>query len=753
MNKRNKYILIIVYAVLVLSLIVYFVMQNRKAYTYSYSADSVSLNAGEVTADGQTWEIDESSGFNGVFIDAYDAHLRTGNYCIVINYESTSDNALHLSPNSNYDEYIPLPASETQVVQSFSVWPTTTDGLINIIYNGAGKLSVHSISLVSDKPIYTDYIYFILLTVLLAVAIPLILAFLIKNKKMNASQWKVLGILTVIDLAVNFPLVYGYLWQGIDMIPHLGRADGVRSALSMHRIPAILYPTVNVYYGDLGCIYPDKFLYLPAILRKCGVSEVASYGTMHFLINTLAIVLMFYCVNHITKSYYCATVSAFLFCLAPNRLYIMNRGGQTYGQGISILFIPIIIVGLYEILFNDGKKWWLLSLGVTGVLCSHMISLALSAVLCFSTFCFCEIVLIRQKRGKEFQLSVFRRILACIGMFLLLGLSTIAPFLYYFRNLTTEQYSDNKDFIMSLSNLEYNFLSENGIFHIVLLIVAIILFTLYRRNKVSLESKCYRAYCIYLIVGGFIMFWLTTRAFPWVWFEGTALMDNMNKFQFAERFMIIGVPMLCVGIGMLIKPLFDNNQFNTRTFRSIVGVVAIFVLCLGIHKVSHDFNSCEVLLPDRVAGNIICYEKYFIPPGCNPKTESPTPVCPDWNSVNNISYIRNGDNIHYEYTCSADNLYVDFPAYYFEGYVAYNDKGEEVPLVDNEKKHIRINLIKGDEPNTVDIKFTVPFFVKICAAISALATIWIYSVIVLNHCRKGPLTNKLQYKKMEKSNA
>lgn len=752
MKNKNIFLttLSLIYILVLSILIIYFLDQNKKAFSYTYPATSYSLNSGKIADDGTSLYIDESYGFSGVFADAFDAHLRSGNYTITVNYEASADNSLHLCPNSNYDVYLPMPASETVLTHSFSVWPASISSLITIDYNGSGTLLIKSLTITSDQPIYTDYIYFIILTIILGISIPAVLIYLIKKKRLDKQQWFVLGFFTILDLIINFPLTYGYVWRGTDMLPHLARADGVNVCISLHRIPTIMIPTTNRGYGTLSCMYPDKLLYLPAFLRNRGVSELVSYGTMHFIVNTAAIIIMYYCVHLLTKSRFSAIVSTILFTLATNRLYIVNSGSQTYSQGVSILFVPLVIVGLYEVLFGNGKKWWLLSIGITGALCSHMISTVLIVILCAVTFFFCEIVYIKHGITKEGQRLIFKNIGIAAITTIGLSLSTIAPFLYYSPRLSTEAYSGGKSFMMSLDDLLshtkadstiamiQNILShENAIFHALLLILLIAIIVVYKKKSISFLNNLYSIYCTYLIICGFGLFWLTTNLFPWKILDGTKLMSNFDKFQFAERFMILGVPMLCIGFGMLLKPLSvliedvsDDNRISFKKLNIIFSIFFIAFLSLGIYKIGHGISTCDILVPDRVAGNLDCFEDYFIPTGVKPWDESNQPICNDWESVNNISYIRKFDQIHYEYTCSSDGIYIEFPEYYFKGYRAYDIDGNEVQLIDGDRHHVRLNLQKTDEPIIIDIGYKSPFFVYVCSAISLIVTILLYAYIL-----------------------
>lgn len=44
------------------------------------------------------------------------------------------------------------------------------------------------------------------------------------------------------------------------------------------------------------------------------------------------------------------------------------------GESLAMVFLPLLLWGTYEIFYGQEKKWFLMVLGVTGVLESHVLS-------------------------------------------------------------------------------------------------------------------------------------------------------------------------------------------------------------------------------------------------------------------------------------------------------------------------------------------------------------------------------------------
>ena len=320
MKKKSTIIITILYTACILALLLYF--NGRRSEEYTYTADLAGYTAVSediLRPDGSLY-IDDSSGFSGEFAYSTGLQLLTGSYDITIDYRGTADNTLHLSADSNYEEYIALPATQNSVTVSAAVFPSSDNFRIWLIYNGSGSLQIDSVTVSSDSPLYRDYDYFMILTAVFGILIPLAVFYLAKKKKYTRSDWIQTGILAVLAVLVNYPVFFGYLWLGVDMRGHLMRITGVSSAIEAGRFPAILYSNMCNGYGELSCVYPDIFLYIPGFLRSRGVSFIAAYDTVHVLINTAALVIMYCCVRYLTKEKIPAFVAAVMYCFVPYRL-------------------------------------------------------------------------------------------------------------------------------------------------------------------------------------------------------------------------------------------------------------------------------------------------------------------------------------------------------------------------------------------------------------------------------------------------
>lgn len=729
MNKKRTVtcFAIIIYLFLLFLILFYFNGKRAEEYFYTYDLSGFNLDAGVITDDGFI-KIDQSSEFGGCFASSAFGQYRSADYTMTIGYSCDFDQQVHLYANSNFDSYIWLPATQNEVITNFSVWPSSSVFSIKFEYGGVGDFVINSINISANRPLYLDYEYYMILTAILGILIPFAVIYLTKKKGYKKEEWATVGILSMACIIVNYPLVkHPYLWLGTDMRPHLMRIEGVSKSIEARLFPTLIYSNYCNDFGELSCMYPDKFLYLPGLLRNRGVSLISSYLTSHVLINLATVAIMYFCAKYLTKSRKAAVVAAVLYCFIPYRMYVFYNGAQTLGNGLAMMFFPVVFTALYDIFFMEGRKWYLLSVGMAGIFCSHILSLILSVIICIITVIFCEIVLIRRGEGADRNKRIWIDIVKSVAIFLVVGLSTIVPFMYYyFQGLSTENMFLR--FMDSLGSFGSNFLSENGIYHLLLIALSIVLLIMQRKKK----SGLYGAYCAFLLILGAVLFWCSTNAFPWGIFVKIPFIEKcLNMFQFGERFMLAGCSALCLGFAMLVKPFAEDGKKYVPAI--LISALAVFTL-IGIFKIENCYDRCDVLEKDRMVGNIYYRQLGYLPKGTDiTYYESATPNCGDWSSVENISYVKNGTSIHYEYICHSDDNYIEFPLFNYSGYKAYDGRGNELEIINSDHNRIQIKLIKGDNPEVIDVAYKEKGIFKVCAVISLLGTVLLYLYIFINY--------------------
>ena len=194
------------------------------------------------------------------------------------------------------------------------------------------------------------------------------------------------------------PLLWSGVFDGHDMLFHLNRIEGIASGLRCGQFPVRIHASTLLGYGYAASeFYPELFLYIPAILRNMGVSLCASVRVFEAGINLLAALSCYVSAKAIFGSRRTAVGASVLYTLCVYRLVNLYTRA-TLGESLAMIFFPLIIWSLYEVLRRDDGKWPLLALGMTGVCMSHLLSTLFSALFCAIAAAFCLPKLMREKR-------------------------------------------------------------------------------------------------------------------------------------------------------------------------------------------------------------------------------------------------------------------------------------------------------------------------------------------------------------------
>lgn len=194
------------------------------------------------------------------------------------------------------------------------------------------------------------------------------------------------------------PLLWGGVFDGHDMLFHLNRIEGIASGLRCGQFPVRIHASTLLGYGYAASeFYPELFLYIPAILRNMGVSLCASVRVFEAGINLLAALSCYVSAKAVFDSRRTAVGASVLYTLCVYRLVNLYTRA-TLGESLAMIFFPLIIWSLYEVLRRDDGKWPLLALGMTGVCMSHLLSTLFSVLFCAITAAFSLPKLMREKR-------------------------------------------------------------------------------------------------------------------------------------------------------------------------------------------------------------------------------------------------------------------------------------------------------------------------------------------------------------------
>lgn len=229
----------------------------------------------------------------------------------------------------------------------------------------------------------------------------------------------------VIIVVASIPLFCSYMVVGHDLHFHLYRIEGLANALADGQFPVRMQYTQIFGYGyPVSICYGDLFLYLPALLVLTGVSVVRAYTVFALLANVATAVVAYLCLKRIFTVRSVAVTGCALWMLAPYRLVNLYVRCAV-GEYLAMIFLPLIVLGVYLVFARgrEGGRWgWLwCTIGITGVLYAHMLTMAFVLV-----FCVVAVVIgLCFRRSRWIALQIAK----CAGCTLLLSAAFVVPFL------------------------------------------------------------------------------------------------------------------------------------------------------------------------------------------------------------------------------------------------------------------------------------------------------------------------------------
>ncbi len=249
----------------------------------------------------------------------------------------------------------------------------------------------------------------------------LFVSYIFLTQEKISQKFKIIILLIAIGLFVSYPVFNNYLvWQH-DSLFHIYRIENIAEGLRNFQFPIRIHSLANNGYGfPTSMLYPELFLYIPAILRLLGTSTIFTFKLLTIFINILSAFSMYLAVKNISKSTTSGILGAIIYASANYRLEtIFTRGA--IGESLALAFFPIAIWGLYEVLSGDKKKWYILLIGITGILQSHIISILFLSIICiiFGIYYIKEIF--KQKRYIQLLLTFI--------ILVLLNIWFIVPFI------------------------------------------------------------------------------------------------------------------------------------------------------------------------------------------------------------------------------------------------------------------------------------------------------------------------------------
>lgn len=129
----------------------------------------------------------------------------------------------------------------------------------------------------------------------------------------------------------------------------------------------------------MNIFYPWLTLYPAFLFYKMMGNLVLSYNIYYFFITFLTMVVSYFSMKQIKNNRYISLLFSIIYTFSAYRaIDIFHRA--SLGEAVALTFLPLILMGCYEIYIRDYQKWYWLSIGMTLVVYTHLLSVAMVSV-------------------------------------------------------------------------------------------------------------------------------------------------------------------------------------------------------------------------------------------------------------------------------------------------------------------------------------------------------------------------------------
>lgn len=385
-------------------------------------------------------------------------------------------------------------------------------------------------------------------------------------KKASHSLYIILIFAMISCLMTYFGMHYGRLLLMFDWSFHASRVQEIyNNLLQGQLLTFISTKTVQHIGSGTFMFYPTLFLYPWAALRLI-TNAINAFYIWYGIITFLTFYISYLCMKQISFN----KVTAFLFSLVyTGSTYRLGIGQHMIGEFIVTAFLPIAFLGFYEVFWGNKNRWYLLSVGMSLILWTHL----LSAFICAEIFCiilFVYIIISPRRKNLIFRI---KQLIYSIIVTILLSITFLYEFLYEMGSgrisstllqLLNNSAPNLSDIVtLSLSNSDY---MNSHSFGLVLIVVAMIGWYFVRKDKFQTS--------IYIIGIGLLM--LSSTVFPWNMFAKTPLV----LVQMPHRYLLFSSLFLSVTASYILEhlmSLFRSNHDKILVFGLSISFVILFL--------------------------------------------------------------------------------------------------------------------------------------------------------------------------------
>ena len=463
-------------------------------------------------------------------------------------------------------------------------------------------------------------------------------------------------------------------------------------------------------------------MYIPALFRLAGLTIETSYKLFALLTIIGCFVTTYLCAKGISKDKYMALITAVIFSACQYHIANLYVRGAV-GEAQAFVFFPLVVYGIYDLIYQDFRKAWVMGLGFWGLMFSHSISLVIAlcttAAICLFHW---KTVVLDWRKLRRLMLTAAATLLLSIGFWLPMIEQLLSNSFWFSQPWTTV--TDNAVGLVQLLGTgyyDYTYSFDTGI-----LLMCLMVLLLPKEEKRSGGRKK-----LYWFLGiGLALLYVASRYFPW-----PILQPVLNNIQFPWRFYAIATLFLALAVGLIIREKWQGR------FRKEAVIAVFCVMVLFGNRYFENANIDYVKIEETAFTEKDCWysfqivQKEWLPKKTDLslfETDPNRPVLTDQEiSLPYTEEKKMGIVFDYGY----GKGWCDVPLLWYKGYTAhYMDSSRVVPLDLSDEGYngyIRVYFDESMTGGTVLVEYSGTKIQKASLAVNVLAAaavmgVWLF---------------------------
>lgn len=589
-----------------------------------------------------------------------------------------------------------------------------TDDLEIKVYSQEGNITVKSWKMENIADGYKDVVF-----VFLCLAAFVGGLFLLKGSN-EGRQWIPVLLMGVL---LTVPMFGEKIYMGDDIYFHMDRITGIAEALSEGQFPVRMNYAFNHGYGFINPIlYPELFLYIPAILCMLGSSAMTSYKIFILLLNLAAAFVGYYSFKNLFHDNRKGLLCTLFYLLIPYRIANVYARAAI-GEALAAIFLPLLLLGLYELFFRDSKKWYLTVIAATGIVQSHILSVEISVFWAALAFIIALPGIIRKKEWNRIWRSVKAGIIVVE-----LNIWFLIPFL--------DQFGKDYFLLSTRQELYQNALTpwemfiSLGVFPISLgisMLMGILAFIYYYyKKKIQEEEKKLGFGCLLF---GCISCYMASIYFPWRLIQKSEIGNKtFGSIQFPWRLLGFAAVFLSVVLTMAVVKLWEERK------RGLIYGLIVISFIGAVQTMDQKFDPSNPYMRNRDDVVLsVGYKDYYKDEVSQTTARERGDLIIADQEAKIYSYNKKGGNLLFDFTTEGkEDLYLHCPYYDYGLYRAYLDK-EEIPIYTDNEGMVMLKIPKEKLSGEIEVRYVGRKLYRVGDLISLITVVLL--IVAKGYCR------------------